>query len=1442
MAAATSTSCRIAGTEVPITSSDKLRWIDLTVPSLAPASPADPFVSVPPRAASGCHVVSSGRDSQRYLAWRIHEENQNVLEVIELCALKEFPSSGLRLVFQEALCPFAFMCESEGARRSESVYLLYVLTISGVVLCATCSPFSYVSGSILSQNDISAKVTAVKAKPGCLVIGRQDGSICCYSLGKLAPSSPGFSNELRDDAGIGRLWTLMSRTKALGPVQDIDTATVNERELLFVLHLDGSLRVWDISSHTKLVNYNVQLDDFEGQPFRLWVGEADDEQELISLAVLHQGTVVTACDHIGVYAFSFGAGERFLLSPEPSVSAVPLLEGKIVDLKISTEKLWILKEVGPMLYEIVQYNSDSEEMCSYVLQEDTISEQMFQSSESALDDLVWTADSVFSSMKEHSFSFISSMFLRRLLQPGVNHCSALRETLLEYKRFLSDSEFQSLTTSGLRKEILSIIEQEGSSQVASSTVYHWKKFSARYLHNWCWNNRPYGLLLDTNSEVFGLIRKGSFSLFRCLEGVEQLIYGSSDDLGNLIGPGMNLSNDTDGETLIEVLRCMGHINHLLGRSSAAIYYESLISSVISPDEVTSQILKILESGFSPQSSSPHYAVGTVAYLERRQTAHKSQWKFSVDMLLSFHKLQSRSTSWSAVFDVIEKFMKCLDTKVTIQEYELIRLCNVNSALVVQATSQVARTMFEAAFDLFLFLSYLVGVGGQVSLLQSDVARIKLQLFPMIQDILGQWIVLHFVGISPTTPPTIEDFSYQLSSLQLGIADELSLHRKLGSSDFTLACLLDFPKSAEGDDLSPCFPSPAKVINLVRRFSSSIMCRNSADHVDSFLGSTINLSAVFIRHGQYEAAQNLLGILETYLNYARASQTDQDTDMTCLARLHLSGFCLLMLAHDEANIVLRESKVQEAIRCFFRAASGQEAPKALKKFSSETGFQISGECRSISLWRLHYYEWAMQIFEQNSMREGACQFALAALEQVDSIVDLDNGSEVEDLPETTAMIKGRLWANVFKYSLDLKNFRDAYCAIISNPDDDSKYVCLRRFIIVLCELGETKVICNGEIPFTGLVEKVEQELFWKAERSDLSSKPNLYKVLYSFEAYRNNWRKAAAYMYRYFVRLSREGDAGGSPAFGTDSEISTLQFCVDIEILEKEYTLTEALYMLSTVNPKSNFSESYSIEALTDILVNENFYDLAFTIVLKFWKESGMKRELERLFAAIAQQCCPNRVGNSGRNLPDTQQLLLLPSSEDDGWDGNSKTIAVAHQVQGSCQWETLELYLDKYKDLHPRLPVIVAETLLYTDPEIELPLWLVQMFKTTKGGNRMISWGMSGKEADPAALFRLYTNYGRHAEAANLLVEYLDSFASSRPMDVLHRKKMSAAWFPYTTVERFWCQLEEMQSAGHSADQCDRLKKLLHGALMNHLQQVVVDSEDVLSSVGGGQGVESQSS
>lgn len=41
-----------------------------------------------------------------------------------------------------------------------------------------------------------------------------------------------------------------------------------------------------------------------------------------------------------------------------------------------------------------------------------------------------------------------------------------------------------------------------------------------------------------------------------------------------------------------------------------------------------------------------------------------------------------------------------------------------------------------------------------------------------------------------------------------------------------------------------------------------------------------------------------------------------------------------------------------------------------------------------------------------------------------------------------------------------------------------------------------------------------------------------------------------------------------------------------------------------------------------------------------------------------------------------------------------------------------------------------------------------------------MTWGMTGQESDAATLFRLYVDYGRHAEATNLLLEYLESFAS----------------------------------------------------------------------------------
>ncbi|KAL0919897.1 hypothetical protein M5K25_012023 [Dendrobium thyrsiflorum] len=1484
----------LAAMEVPITTGYGIKWIELTVPSSAPPPPPDSVVATTPAIhhnAASCNVVSG--DPPAYLFWRIHENFPNILEVIELFACNEYPETGLHLIFHDVLHPFAFLCKNELA--GGDAYSLYALTVSGsVYLLNLKRPFNFLSGSIFPQseliefsvqsNALDGKVTAVAATSGCLLLGRQYGSIGCYQLGVLDPSKPGFMYELRDDSGLGRLWNLMSRGKAAGAVQDMVISEVCTRKLLFVLHSDGIVRLWDLASHARVLNHSLSSSELKGTtPSRLWVGCPNYDASVITLAVLH----VSDVEVVAVYNFGINVGEKNILSPEPLLKTILLDKGRLIDLKVSSGKLWILKEDGSLFYELSDYDYKMEHASIYGLQEDFVADQLFQSSEHALDDLVWTNTSIFSAMKDQVVQFVSSIFLQRLLQPGIYHSAALRAMLLDQK-YLSDFEFQSLSVADIRKEIFTIVNAKVNSAKSSSLVHYWKDFCTHYFRYWCQYSVPYGLLFDTSNNVLGLIRKNSFSLFRSLEGIEKLIYGSSDEFHDLTSYGLVLPTDSDdSELLYEVLRCTSHINHQIGRAASAIFYESLLVPSISSEDVVFHLLKILETGYYPLAGSLPVQVG-VDTCEKRQSAHRSLRNFSVDMLLSLHALHSRASNWAGVLNVVEKYLEHLKPHRSSQKSELEGNCSINFFLLVQASSQVARVMFETAFDVLLLLGYLINTSGQVSMMQADITRIKAKLIPMAHEIVTQWLLLHFMGTTPTSPTVVDDFSSRLSSLHIGSkAVKRPSDGKLGLSGYTLAFLVDFPSFSEGDaKFLKSFLSSDQLFRSVWKFSSLIVYGVTGNESSITSTPMIELASLLVRHGQYEAAENLFHIIDIYSTKTKISPSSWYADGGLCRRFHLLGFCLIMRAHSEVDGVLKKHKIYEAVSCFFRAASFPEASQSLQIFSSETGFLYSGESESIPLWRLHYYQWAMLIFDQYALSEGACQFALAALEQADEILALKDGNMDDDfLPEPASTIRGRLWANVFKFSLDLKNYRDAYCAIISNPDEDSKYICLRRFIIVLCEHGATKVLCDGKLPFVGMAEKVEQELFWKAELSDIFARPNLYKLLYSFQASRNNWRKAACYIYQYSIRLRNEvstDDTGkfsaalqerleglsaainalqlvdhasawidsknknsfstgqGVPhkrarnvlaeksALSDDFQSERLQYIVDIKMLEKEYVLTSAHYLLSRDKDKFNFSGNQKLSHLVDMLIKENFYDMAFTVIFTFWKGSTLNRELEQAFITLSEKCFLGGIVSSPFGSVGTVHNVLLPSPDDvTHIDGRNILSSMINQINGNGHWETLELYLEKYRKIHQRLPVVVAETLLYGDPQIELPFWLVNMFKD---GRRAISWGMTGQQPDPATLFRLYIDYGRLAEATNLLLEYLESFATVSAADPIKRKKTSAIWFPYTAIERLWCQLQELCSAGHMAGQCDKLKRLLQGALLNHLKQVKVDSEDALAS------------
>ncbi|KAI3923172.1 hypothetical protein MKW92_020270 [Papaver armeniacum] len=1441
----------MAGLEVPVIGSDAIKWFEIQIPSSSSSlaitgntATSQQQHSFAPMTedVSSYHIIGI---PPAYIIWRIHKNQPNALELIEFSASEEFPKTGLRLIFQDALSPFAFICKN---KTRSNPYLLYTLTISGIAyviqlrnLCdyASCTIYpqnEFMEFDLKANSQPDTTITSVAASKGCLVVGRSDGSVGCFHLGILDPSSPGFVNELRDDAGIGRLWGFMSRGRAVGPVQDMVISDVQGRSLIFALHADKTLRVWDLLGHTKVLHHTLSIPESAGATvLRFWVGDANPVTHLISVALLYRNDMEVDKDIIGMFILHFTPGDKIILSMEPSMQNIYLGEGVLVDLKFASDKLWILKDEGLESYDILNNDVNLEKVHSYGMQEAFVADQLLQVSEHSSDDLIWASNSLFSSVKDQVVPFVSSIFSRRLLHPGVHQNVTFRATIQDYNKYWTDSEFQSLSLDDLKQEMFSLIESECENPI--SIVYCWKSFCARYFHYWCKNNRPYGLLVDTATGAVGLIRKSSISLFRSLENVELLVYGAFDEFGHFVISGLDLpDDDSDREILFDVLRCIGSINQQLGRAAPAIFYESLVGlPIISSEEVVPRLLKILETGYSSSVAAVQVSqVGADSAWLKELGDHKNQRKFSIDMLRTLHSLCNKAGTWSRVLNVIEHYLKFLVPCKSIQKLDSEVDLNISTSILVQSTSQVAKVMFESALDILLLLGYLVNISGQVQMVGDDISRIEQELVPMVQETLMEWLILHFLGTMPSRSPT----------------------RKISVLN-SQRCTLKFHQ-----------------LDYLGWDGRRIFC---------FFSHSTELAKILLRHGQFEAVESLIAMIDAHLLKEKTSQGVQATDGDWCIRLHLLGLCLLARAQSGLQGISKEVKVREAVRCFFRASSGSGASEALQSLSFP-GLPNPGhsDCESAAAWKLHYYQWAMGIFEQYNLSEGACQFCLAALEQVDEVVDLKdctNSGGLLDEPATT--IKGMLWANVFKFTLDMSFYNDAYCAIVCNPDEDSKNICLRRFIIVLCERGATKALCDGQLPFVGLAEKVEKELAWKAERSDIVAKPNAYKLLYAFEIRRHNWRKAASYMYRYSTRLRSElalkenqqlsmalqetlnglsaainalnlvhpAYAWIDPQFDgysctdenypnkkartalADKNIksSCPQHCIDIEKLEKEFVFTSAQYLLTLANMKLTFTGKQTISSeLVDILVQANFYDMAFTVLLKFWKGSELKRVLERVFAAISSKCCPSGLGSTfiGNDLK--THSLILTSSEDESYvHGAIDATPLIHLSKGSGQWEKLELYLTKYKDLHPRLPVVVAETLMRTDPQIELPLWLVHMFK---GGRQATSWGMTGQESDTASLFRLYVDYGRFTEATNLLLEYMQAFASLRPVDIPKRKRMSAVWFPYTMIERLWCQIEEWKSSGHNSDQCDKLQKLLHGALLNHLKLIKVDSHDAVSS------------
>ncbi|BBN19520.1 nuclear pore complex protein Nup160 [Marchantia polymorpha subsp. ruderalis] len=1516
--------------EVTVASSDATVWTEVAVPATTGSSAfLGALADFPSEGLGGMGLrppTTQALGTSPYLVWRISEESPKTLELMELSCDKAVRNTGLRLAFQYPLCPFASVTLSSVRSSQWFIYEVIAITVTGVlytiflkVARSTHSRFGMSKQSV-SERDLSSelsslrKVTCFAATSDILCIGGQSGTVICIHIGTKAEGREDQVFELKDlESGLSRLWGGLSfRGKNAAAVKCLAIQQVSGASLLLVLHEDGGLKVWDLVQHSRQFHQVVAPPELTTSvPKRIWVEDTYVLGEGLKIALLYGGNSLESDKAAAVLVCTL-----HLVHAEGGIRLTQLTlqktfyvgQGTVLACKLLQGAVWVLQKSIQGECQLLSASLESTlPLRSCRLQESLVEEQLLQGSSDACDDLLFSLNHIGLDSSEMVNDSVPSLFLRRLLQPGVRQHAALKDVLQMRRRHLSDIEIGSLTLEGLRKEIKASINVETSN--CRRYLQEWIHFSSNYVESWKRNNSPYGLFTDASTGSVGLIRKNSVSVVRSLTHLEQLVskrtFSNPED-STLLLPDNWEEIPSDPLVISSLLRCMESLSRHLGNAALGVFHEALMRPEVYPlQSLIQSVVLILDVGYNPlDTAQANLDFGVDEIRAKVQSLNQQQRKFSLHMSQSLHRLRGLAGSWEAVLDAVCKFSQYLVSSVQSagsgSNSISVPLGSVPTKMLSHASSQISWTQFEAARNLLLLLSYLVKVQGQVGLTSRDVTRIQLEILPQVQEGLAVSFLLHWLTVSFAEVPPSEDCSLQLSSLQIdGTRGEKVQPERLGAGELALAEILAaaFLETTQTQEnfKTDTLPGPDVFHNHVRRFVGWLLAGENSDaYPRTFSGRAITLSSILLEHGQYSNLENFLYAVEQFSTQQHLSEGVASLNGEWSARLHLLGICSLARAQSLLEKDTKEKHVGDAIQCFFRAASGLgEANKVLQSLFFVTGAQQQLPGRgATAAWRLQYFEWVMQLFDQYNLSEGACQFAHAALEQVDEAVGVSVIENSESNSNAVgAAIKGRLWANVFKFSLDLELYSNAYCAIISNPDEESKDICLRRFIIVLCDQKATKALCSNELPYGGLLSRVEEELVLKAENSDLSVKANLYKLLYALHIHHHNVARAAGYMYQYALSIREQGvpksrahalslfqeelDAlaaainalqlvepfhgivssgiewlsptkrrrvsndivaksraifsGGTQSIGKKS--------LDCDQLVKEHAFTLARVQLLHADLKhTSLGADMQISDVVLLLLQHGLYEMAFSLVFLFWKESSQKRELERVFEIMARKCCTlqMQLGSAGplKFSEEFQLALTLPSDSftEDTEQPNNLSLEVRSHTKlplnaaAKSAWEALKSSLEKYGNHHSSLKAVVAETILSVDKDMELPLWLIDSFKDGKD-----SRGMSAPNrlSDPAALLRIYLDYGRYVDATYLLLEYLQASTRLRPSDVFKRKQPCGVWFPYTLVDRLMRCLSEIRASSQAADQLERLRNSLQNAVLHHFDRIRKDSDDL---------------
>ena len=385
---------------------------------------------------------------------------------------------------------------------------------------------------------------------------------------------------------------------------------------------------------------------------------------------------------------------------------------------------------------------------------------------------------------------------------------------------------------------------------------------------------------------------------------------------------------------------------------------------------------------------------------------------------------------------------------------------------------------------------------------------------------------------------------------------------------------------------------------------------------------------------------------------------------------------------------------------------------------------------------------------------------------------------------------RARTRVFKTLEDDLHMQEAYTIALSVADPQRQLDCLKSLIASLCSKRMVEVLCS--LPLAALqdgsginvLEHVTHALWERASKEPVDE-ATTYLILYDFFVSRGNFQSAAAALLSYARRITSESERNGldkllalqriltmtvgclklvkecdawleegtincdikvrkTDSFQTEYAVPTI---VTVKDIEQELVLAKSLLKVVSLNPDFDVQRASHHDILVELL-ERGLYDSAW------------------LLTSILPS---NEVQSS-------KELIVFKMGKDALVTGIDGEMDAAREL-----WTKLQsIVYDEPLAVADRLRQAIAEGILETDPGTSLPSWLMEPYMSkydllSSHSKPQTQW------ADAAGMIRLLLHYGRLEQAGILSLEMLGPLVTSLPSIAF--PKVGAVCIPHDLID-----------------------------------------------------------